>query len=103
MLVFEILADATDIQGEISSAFPESEVQSVDSLDGSDLIQILVPLASVVMPVISQILQKYWGDNRVTIKFDGIEISALGYKKAMQLLKEILAQREAKEKHDASD
>lgn len=103
MLVFEILADVADIQGEISSAFPESELQTVDSLDGSDLIQVLVPLASVVMPVVSQILQKYWNDNRVTIKYDGIEISALGYEKAMRLLKEVLAQRESEKKHNASD
>lgn len=102
MLIFEILPDATDIRDDILSSFPESEVMSVDSLDGNDFIQLLVPLASIAMPVISQILQKYWDSNRVTIKYDGIEISALGYEKAMNILKEIITQRKI-DKKDASD
>lgn len=102
MLIFEILPDTTDIRDDILSSFPESEVMSVDSLDGNDFIQLLVPLASIAMPVISQILQKYWDSNRVTIKYDGIEISALGYEKAMNILKEIITQRKI-DKKDASD
>lgn len=102
MLIFEILPNATDIRDDILFSFPESEVMSVDSLDGNDFIQLLVPLASIVMPVISQILQKYWDSNRVTIKYNGIEISALGYEKAMSILKEVLTQREI-EKNDVSD
>ena len=69
------------------------EMSSIDSLDGNDFIEILVPLVSIMMPTISQILQKYFNDNRVIIKFDGIEISALGYEKAMKILKEVLEQR----------
>ena len=94
MLVFEILPDAIDVKEDILSAFPDSNVASVDSLDGNDFLQILVPLVSVMMPIISQILQKYFDDNRVTIKYDGVEISALGYDKAMNILKEVLAQRD---------
>ncbi|MBD5154240.1 MAG: hypothetical protein HDT15_03975 [Oscillibacter sp.] len=94
MLVFEILPDAVDVKEDILSTFPDSKVASVDSLDGNDFLQILVPLVSVMMPVISQILQKYFDDNRVTIKYDGVEISALGYDKAMNILKEVLAQRD---------
>lgn len=103
MLIFEILPDATDIKDDILSSIPESEVVSVDSLDGNDLIQILVPLAAVIMPVISQIVQKYFGNSCVTIKFDGIEISALGYEKAMKILKEVLAQRGAAKNNDTSN
>lgn len=94
MLVFEILPDAVGVKEDIISTFPDSNVASVDSLDGNDFLQILVPLVSVMMPVVSQILQKYFDDNRVTIKYDGVEISALGYDKAMNILKEVLAQKE---------
>lgn len=45
------------------------------------------------MPTVSQIQQKYFNDNRVTVKFDGVEISALGYEKAMKILKEMLEQK----------
>lgn len=98
MLVFEIAPDAADVKEDIISSIPNSEVSSVDSLDGNDIIQILVPIAAVIMPVISQIFQKYFDDNRVTIKYDGIEISALGYDKAMKILKEVLSQRNSTKK-----
>lgn len=52
-----------------------------------------MPLVSIIMPTVSQIQQKYFNDNRVTIKFDGVEISALGYEKAMKILKEMLEQK----------
>lgn len=98
MLVFEIKPDAVDVKEDILSALPNSNVTSVDSLDGNDFLQILVPLVSVIMPIISQILQKYFDDNRVTIKYDGVEISALGYDKAMNILKEVLAHRDNSKK-----
>ena len=94
MLVFEILPDAVDVKENILSTFPDSNVASVDFLDGNVFLQILVPLVSVMMPDISQILQKYFDDNCITIKYDGVEISALGYDKAMNILKEVLAQRD---------
>lgn len=99
MLVFEIAYDELEIKEEMMSYFPhEAEnATNIDCLDGSDIIQILVPLVSVVMPIISQILQKYWDNDRVTIKYDGIEISALGYEKAMKILEKVVAEREATE------
>ncbi len=45
------------------------------------------------MPTVSQIQQKYFNDNRVTVKFDRVGISALGYEKAMKILKEMLEQK----------
>lgn len=93
MLIFEISPNATDIKNDIIHCCPNCEMSSIDSLDGNDFIEILVPLVSIMMPTISQILQKYFNDNRVVIKFDGIEISALGYEKAMKILKEVLEQR----------
>ena len=90
MLIFEILRNATEVKNDIIDSFPDNEVLSVDSLDGNDFIEILVPLVSIIMPTVSQILQKYFNDNRVSIKFDGIEISALGHEKAMKILKEVL-------------
>lgn len=52
-----------------------------------------MPLVSISMPTVSQIQQKYFNDNRVTVNFDGVEISALGYEKAMKILKEMLEQK----------
>lgn len=52
-----------------------------------------MPLVSIIMPTVSQIQQKYFNDNRVTVNFDGVEISALGYEKAMKILKEMLEQK----------
>ena len=98
MLVFEIAPDAIDVKEDIISSIPNSKVSSVDSLGGDNIIQLLFPIAAVIMPVISQIFQKYFDDNRVTIKYDGVEISALGYDKAMKLLKEVLSQRDSAKK-----
>lgn len=95
MLVFEIAQSAPEIKEEILSSIPSGDEIFVDSLDGNDIIQILVPLVSIVTPIVSQIIQKYFDDNRVTIKFDGVEISALGYEKAMKILKEVLSERKS--------
>lgn len=99
MLVFEIACDAWEIKEEIESSFAHEivRISDIDSLDGNDFMQILVPLASVIMPIISQIIQKYLDNDRVTIKYDGIEISALGYEKAMKILEKALSNKESSE------
>lgn len=95
MLIFEIAPEDIKIKEDILKSIPNAQVLSVDSFDGSDFIQVIIPLVSVIMPIASTVIQKYFDDNRVTIKFDGVEISALGYDKAMKILKEVIEQREA--------
>lgn len=95
MLIFEILEEDSDLAKEVKEAFEGSEELSIDSLDGNDIIQIMVPLASIISTQAAVVLQKYFSDKRVTIKYDGIEISAMGYDKAMEILKKIQDQRKA--------
>ena len=93
MLVFEVLQDDKELIEEILQVFSVETTNEIDSLAGDDIIQILVPLTSIVAPLAAQVLQKFFDDNRVTIKYDGIEVSALGYEKAMKIFKEALEQR----------
>lgn len=102
MLIFEVLQEDSDLLSELTSLL-DIENYEVDSLDGNDIIQVLVPLASILAPVISQTIQKYFDNNRITIKFDGVEISAMGYEKAMKLLKEVSLQRESKKDDKPTD
>lgn len=95
MLIFEVLEENLDLANEVKAAFEGSEDLSIDSLDGYDIIQIMVPLVSIIATQAAVVLQKYFSDNRVTIKYDGIEISAMGYDKAMEILKKIQEQRRA--------
>ena len=44
----------------------------ISNFDGNMLIQIILPLATVLSPV----FLKYLENQKVTVKFDGIEISA---------------------------
>jgi hypothetical protein len=90
MLVFEITQDENILIDEIKNSIPDITINPVDSISGDDIVQILVPLAAIIAPVTAQTIQKYFSDNRVTIKFDGVEVSALGYDKAMKILKEVL-------------
>ena len=84
MLVFEVLQDDKELIEEILQVFSVETTNEIDSLAGDDIIQILVPLTSIVAPLAAQVLQKFFDDNRVTIKYDGIEVYALGYEKAMK-------------------
>jgi len=66
---------------------------TVIPLDGNQLLQIIVPIVSIVAPLVAQTVQKYFADNRVTIKINGIEISAQGYGNAMKLLNRLLQEK----------
>lgn len=100
MLIVEVLEDDLDLANEVREAFEGSEELRIDSLDGNDIIQIMVPLVSIISTQAAVVLQKYFSDNRVTIKYDGIEISAMGYDKAMEILKKIQEQRRSSTEGD---
>ena len=102
MLVFEVLQEDAGLLSELIP-FANEETYQIDSLGGNDIVQVLVPLASVLAPVISQIVQKYFDNNRITIKFDGVEISAMGYEKAMKLLKEVSEQQHEKNNNETTN
>lgn len=101
MLTFEIQPNDRKRLSDLMS-IPGAKVYEVDSLDGNDFTQIVIPLVSIVIPLVTQLIQKYINDNRVTIKFDGVEVSALGYEKAMNLLNKVLEQRKLKDNESKS-
>lgn len=96
MIVFEVQQSDKDIIDDIITSVPNEGVIKVDSLGSNDIIQILIPLVSITVPVFSQILQKYIDNQRVTIKYDGVEISAKSADQAMELLEKLKAQKDDK-------
>ncbi|MCH5262151.1 MAG: hypothetical protein J1F42_04495 [Lachnospiraceae bacterium] len=96
MIVFEVQQSEKDIIDDIITSVPNEGAIKVDSLGSNDIIQILIPLVSITVPVFSQILQKYIDNQRVTIKYDGVEIAAKSADQAMELLKKLKAQKDDK-------
>lgn len=93
MIVIEVSKNEKDlidlIRGCMNSACDEA---SIDGLDGNDVIQYFIPLALALTPLVtemSKLIKDLFGDRRVTIKYGEIELSVMGYEKAMKMLKEI--------------
>ncbi len=104
MLIVEVQQSDKDIIDDIITSVPNEGVIKVDSLGSNDIIQILIPLVSITVPVFSQLLQKYMDNQRVTIKYDGVEISAKSAEQAMELLEKLKERKaEIAEKADAGE
>lgn len=104
MLIVEVQQSDKDIIDDIVTSIPNEGVIRVDSLGSNDIIQILIPLVSITVPVFSQLLQKYIDNQRVTIKYDGVEISAKSEEQAMELLEKLKERKdEIAEKVDSGD
>lgn len=104
MLIVEVQQSDKDIIDDIVTSIPNEGVIRVDSLSSNDIIQILIPLVSITVPVFSQLLQKYMDNQRVTIKYDGVEISAKSEEQAMELLEKLKERKdEIAEKVDTGD
>lgn len=102
MIIVEVQQSDKDIIDDIITSIPNEGVIKVDSLGSNDIIQILIPLVSITVPVFSQLLQKYIDNQRVTIKYDGVEISAKSAEQAMELL-EKLKERKAEIAENVDD
>ncbi|GHV84226.1 hypothetical protein AGMMS50212_15660 [Spirochaetia bacterium] len=89
MVIFEAKLENRNLFDEVIAVTADAEQVIVSSLDGGDLIQVIVPIVSIIAPLVAQTVQKLFADNRATIKYDGIEISAIGYDNAMKMFKEI--------------
>ena len=104
MILVEVQQSDKDIIDDIITSVPNEGVIKVDSLGSNDIIQILIPLVSITVPVFSQLLQKYMDNQRVTIKYDGVEISAKSAEQAMELLEKLKERKaEIAEKADAGE
>ncbi|MDE6602570.1 MAG: hypothetical protein K2K90_10520 [Lachnospiraceae bacterium] len=104
MIIVEVQQSDKDIIDDIITSVPNEGVIKVDSLGSNDIIQILIPLVSITVPVFSQLLQKYMDNQRVTIKYDGVEISAKSAEQAMELLEKLKERKaEIAEKADAGE
>ena len=97
MIIIEVQQSDKDIINDIATSFPNEGVIKVDSLGSNDIIQILIPLASITAPIFAQIWQKYSDNQRVTVKYDGVEISAKNAEQAMELLEKIKAHKADRE------
>jgi len=63
------------ITKQIATELPDIDMVEVNSFDTDTMVQVLIPLAAILAPVISPIIIKLIRDKNVTIKFDGIEAS----------------------------
>lgn len=89
MLIVELKKEDEVLAKEISRNCEEViSYNEIVNFDGSALIQIVIPLATVLSPLII----KYIENQKVTIKFDGVEISA-PKKEIPNILKTINEQR----------
>lgn len=102
MIIIEVQQSDKDIIDDIVTSFPNAVVIKVDSLDSNDIIQILIPLVSITAPIFAQIWQKYSDNQRVTVKYDGVEISAKNAEQAMELLEKMKAYKADKEDDENS-
>ena len=104
MIIVEVKQSYKDIIDEIITSDPNEGVIKVDAMVINYNIQILIPLVSITVPVFSQLLQKYMDNQRVTIKYDGVEISAKSAEQAMELLEKLKERKaEIAEKADAGE
>lgn len=83
---------------EIKSAFPDSDVFEVNSINTNDIVQIFIPLAALMAPTVKDIVTKICDCRNVSFKHNGTEISG-SYNKVVKLLNMI---KEETEKDDSS-
>lgn len=102
MVIIEVQQSDKAIIDEIVTSFPNNGVIQVDSLSSNDIIQIMIPLVSITAPVFAQIWQKYVDNQRVTVKYDGVEISAKSAEQAMELLEKMASYKTDKENNGNS-
>ena len=102
MLIIEVQQSDKDIINDIVTSFSNEGVIKVDSLGSNDIIQILIPLVSITTPVFAQMWQKYIENQRVILKYDGVEISAKNAEQAMELLEKMRAYKDDKENNGNS-
>lgn len=102
MIIIEAQQSDKDIINDIVTSFSNEGVIKVDSLGSNDIIQILIPLASITAPVFAQMWQKYIENQRVILKYDGVEISAKNAEQAMELLEKMRAYKDDKENNGNS-
>lgn len=73
MVTLELKKEDESLAKEIYAICKDiSSYNEISSFDGTMIIQIVLPLATVLSPVFI----KYLENRKVTVKFDGIEISA---------------------------
>lgn len=102
MIIIEVQQSDKDIINDIVTSFSNEGVIKVDSLGSNDIIQILIPLVSITAPVFAQLWQKYIENQRVILKYDGVEISAKNAEQAMELLEKMRAYKDDKENNGNS-
>lgn len=102
MIIIEAQQSDEDIIDDIVASFPNEGVIKVDSLSSNDIVQILIPLVSITAPAFAQIWQKYIDNQRVILKYDGVEISAKNAEQAMELLEKMKAYKADKENNGNS-
>lgn len=102
MIVIETNFDNKCLLDGFKEQFDSAEEYVVSALDGNDVVQILIPLSYIIAPLVAKTVQEIFANNKISVKFDGIEIKSMGYKNAMKMLKEVYALR-ALDKEDEND
>ena len=93
MVIIEINKNDEELANNILSNFNSllinPEIVHVDSLDGSSIIQIIIPIVAIIAPTLSSIVKSIFENSKTSIKYNGIEVSTMGYEKALKLFREV--------------
>lgn len=91
MIILETICNQDEINfiNKQINAHPEIEFYETDSVGLETLVQIVIPVAAIMAPVISAIVTKIIENKKVTIKRNGYEVTAGSYKEAMKIIREI--------------
>ena len=95
MFILETSCDKDEVAfiNEQINTYPEIEAFEIDSVGLEPIIQIAIPLAAILSPVVATIITKITENRRVTIKFDDVEITAGSYKEAKKIIDDIIQLR----------
>lgn len=71
---------------QLLSEFSDIEILEVDSLELETIIQILIPVSTVIAPIISALFNKLFKNKKITIKHNDIEVTADSFEEAKKVI-----------------
>jgi len=96
MLCIEVKKSNKAFIDDLKKEFADSITSEVNSFGSDSIVQIIIPLAAILAPVIAPIIMKALTDRTITVKYDGIEISG-DHKRVKTMIEEIESKRKARD------
>jgi len=97
MIILEVSKNKTFLFDELKAKLHEDEYSEaeINNSIGNELVQLILPIAVVLIPAIADIIKKAIENEKVTIKYGEIEVSAKGRKDAEEIFIEIIKLKNA--------